>query len=85
MIYLVLAVVAVRVVTGTSQSGRGGEQVTAKVLQLPGGQVLVALAGVVIVAAAVLLAWRGVADQVRGAPGPVRAWPWGPVGGDHPG
>jgi hypothetical protein len=59
VIYLILAVVAFRVVTGSSQSGRGGEQVTAKVLQLSGGQVLVGLAGVVIVAAAVLLAWRG--------------------------
>jgi hypothetical protein len=58
-IYLLLAVVAFRVVTGTGRSGQGGEQVTAKALQLPGGQVLVALAGVVIVAAAVLLAWRG--------------------------
>jgi hypothetical protein len=59
VIYLLLAVVAFRVVTGSSSGGQGGEQVTAKALQLPGGQVLVALAGVVIVAAAVVLAWRG--------------------------
>jgi hypothetical protein len=59
VIYLVLAVVALRVVTGSSQGGQGGEQVTAKLLQLTGGQVLVGLAGVAIVAAAVLLAWRG--------------------------
>jgi hypothetical protein len=59
VIYLVLAVVAFRVVTGTSKGGQGGEQVTAKLLQLPGGQVLVGLAGLVIVAAAVVLAWRG--------------------------
>jgi hypothetical protein len=59
VIYLILAVVAFRVVTGTSKGGQGGEQVTAKVLQLSGGQVLVGLVGVVIVAAAVLLAWRG--------------------------
>jgi hypothetical protein len=59
VIYLVLAVVAFRVVTGSSQGGQGGEQVTAKLLQLPGGQVLVGLAGVVVVAAAILLAWRG--------------------------
>jgi hypothetical protein len=59
MIYLVLAVVASRVVTGSSKSGQGGEHVTAKLLQLPGGQVLVGLAGVAIVAAAVLLTWRG--------------------------
>jgi hypothetical protein len=59
VIYLVLAVVALRVVTGSSKGGQGGEQVTAKLLQLPGGQVLVGLAGLVIVAAAVVLAWRG--------------------------
>jgi hypothetical protein len=59
VIYLILAVVAFRVVTGSSQAGQGGEQITAKLLQLPGGQVLVGLAGVAIVAAAVLLAWRG--------------------------
>ena len=59
VIYLVLAVVAFRVVTGTSTGGQGGEQVTAKLLQMTGGQVLVGLAGVVIVAAAVVLAWRG--------------------------
>jgi hypothetical protein len=52
-------VVAFRVVTGTSRSGQGGEQVTAQALQLTGGQILVGLAGVAIVAAAVLLAWRG--------------------------
>jgi hypothetical protein len=59
VIYLVLAVVAFRVVTGSSSGSQGGEQVTAKALQLPGGQILVGLAGLVIVAAAVLLAWRG--------------------------
>jgi hypothetical protein len=59
VIYLVLAVVAFRVVTGSSHGGKAGEQVTAKLLQMTGGQVLVGLAGVVIVAAAVLLAWRG--------------------------
>src|SRR5215216_6505172 len=59
VIYLVLAVVAFRVVTGSSKGGQGGEQVTAKLLEMSGGQVLVGLAGVAIVAAAVLLAWRG--------------------------
>jgi hypothetical protein len=59
VIYLILAVVAFRVVTGSSSGGQGGEQLTAKALQLPGGQVLVGLAGVVIVAAALVLAWRG--------------------------
>jgi hypothetical protein len=47
VIYLMLAVVAFRVVTGTSNGGQGGEQVTAKALQLPGGQLLVGVAGAV--------------------------------------
>ena len=59
VVYLVLAVVAFRVVTGTSHGGQGGEQVTAQLLQMSGGQVLVGLAGVVIMAVAVLLTWRG--------------------------
>src|SRR5512133_3048495 len=59
VIYLLLAVVAFRVVTGTSTGGQGGEQVTAKLLQLPGGEVLGGVAGVGIVAAGVVLAWRG--------------------------
>jgi Domain of Unknown Function (DUF1206) len=63
VIYLVLAVVAFRVVTGSSQGDQGGEQVTAKLLQLPGGRFLVGLAGVVIVAAAVLLTWRGLRTE----------------------
>ena len=37
VIYLILAVVAFRVVTDSSHGGQGGEQVTAEVLQLPGG------------------------------------------------
>jgi Domain of Unknown Function (DUF1206) len=59
VIYLLLAVVAFRVVTGSSKGGQGGEQVTAEVLAMTGGQVLVGLAGAAIVAAAVVLAWRG--------------------------
>jgi hypothetical protein len=57
--YVVLAVLAFRVVTGSS-SGQGGETVTAKVLGMTGGRFLVGLAGVVIIAVAALLAWRGV-------------------------
>jgi len=71
VVCLVLAVVALRVVTGSGNGGQGGEQATAKLLQMPGGQVLVALAGVVIVAAAVLLTstaappWMARAAQVQ--------------------
>jgi hypothetical protein len=56
--YVLLAVVAFRVVTGSSKN-TGGEQFTAKVLRMTGGQLLVGLAGVVIIAVAALLTWRG--------------------------
>jgi hypothetical protein len=59
-IYVVLTVVAVRVVTGSAKAGQGGETLTAKVLKMTGGQFLVGLAGVLIVAAAAVVAWRGV-------------------------
>jgi len=71
VVCLVLAVVALRVVTGSGNGGQGGEQATAKLLQMPGGQVLVALAGVVIVAAAVLLtSTAAAAVDGQGRPGP---------------
>jgi Domain of Unknown Function (DUF1206) len=60
LIYLGLTVVAIRVVTGSGGTGQGGATLTAKVLKMTGGQFLVGLAGVGIVAAAVAMAWRGV-------------------------
>ncbi|MGH8969828.1 MAG: DUF1206 domain-containing protein [Actinomycetes bacterium] len=58
LIYLLLGGTAVMVVT-SSGSGSGGESVTAKVLDTPGGQTIVVVAGLVIVGVAVGLTVRG--------------------------
>ena len=59
VIYVMLAAVAFQVVTGSSKEGQGGEALTAKALKMTGGQFLVTLAGIVIIAAAAMVAWRG--------------------------
>jgi type IV secretory pathway VirB2 component (pilin) len=59
VIYLLLAALAVRIVTASSSGGQGAETATAKVLDMTGGQLLVSLAGVVVIAVAALLTWRG--------------------------
>ena len=59
LIYLFFGVLAFRTVTGSSSSGSSGADVTAKVLEWPGGVALVVLAGLVIMAVAVGLTWRG--------------------------
>jgi hypothetical protein len=58
-IYTGLAVVAFLVVTNSSEGGQGSAELTAKLLKMTGGQFIVALAGVVIVTAAAVVAWRG--------------------------
>ena len=58
-IYLFFAVLAFRTVTSSSSSGGGGADITAKVLDWPGGQAIVVIAGLVIMVVAVALAWRG--------------------------
>ena len=59
LVYLFFAVLAFRTVTSSSSSGSSSADVTAKVLQQPGGQTIVFLAGLVVIAIAVALAWRG--------------------------
>jgi hypothetical protein len=59
VIYLMLAVLAFRIVTASSSGGQGAETATAKVLDMTGGQFLVGLAGVVVIAVAGLITWRG--------------------------
>jgi hypothetical protein len=59
VIYLLLGVLAFRIVTGSSSGGQGGETVTAKVLGMSGGKFLVGLAGVVVIAVAAVITWRG--------------------------
>ncbi|GAA2076889.1 DUF1206 domain-containing protein [Aeromicrobium halocynthiae] len=61
-VYATLAYTAVSTVIGAS-SGSGEQtsrSVTARVMELPGGQVLVGAVGVVVIALAGALAWRGV-------------------------
>ncbi len=58
--YVLLALLAFRIVTGSSSGNQGGEKVTAKVLGMTGGQFIVGLAGAIIVAVGAMLAWRGV-------------------------
>ncbi|GAA5153282.1 DUF1206 domain-containing protein [Nocardioides marinquilinus] len=52
VVYLVIAISAVRVATGSSSGGSGGgsDSTTAKIMDMPGGQVLVGLIGLGIVA-----------------------------------
>jgi hypothetical protein len=59
VIYLVIGGLAVRVVTGSSKAGAGGETATAKVLKMTGGRLLVGLVGAVIVAVGLRLVWQG--------------------------
>lgn len=62
VIYILLAALAFRVVTGSS-SGQGGEKVTAKLLGMTGGRLLVGLAGVVILAVGAAMVWRGLKEK----------------------
>ena len=57
-IYLSFAVLAFRTVTSSSSASSGAD-ITAKVLEWPGGQAIVVIAGLVIMVVAVALAWRG--------------------------
>jgi hypothetical protein len=58
-IYAALGVTAVRVATGSGGSGKGSQGLTAKVMDLPGGQWLVVAVGLAIIAYAGNTAWRG--------------------------
>jgi Domain of Unknown Function (DUF1206) len=56
--YVFLAILALQVVTGGNSSG--GETLTADVLGMTGGQVLVVVAGAVVIGIAAVQVWRGV-------------------------
>lgn len=59
LLYVFFGVLAFRTVTGSSSSGGSGADITARALQWPGGQALVVTAGLLIIAVAVGLTWRG--------------------------
>lgn len=59
LVYLFFGVLAFKTVTGSSSSSSSSSDVTAKVLEWPGGKVLVFIAGLVVIAIAIGLAIRG--------------------------
>jgi hypothetical protein len=59
LVYLFFGVLAFKTVTGSSNSSSTSSDVTAKALGWPGGQALVVIAGLVVIAIAVALTWRG--------------------------
>jgi hypothetical protein len=69
VVYAVIGFLAARAATGSSSSGRSSEQktdtVTARVMDLPGGQVLVGLVGLVILAIGCAFAVRAWTEKYR--------------------
>jgi Domain of Unknown Function (DUF1206) len=75
---------ALTIATGAGSSGGGGtESMTAKVMDLPGGQVLVGLIGAGIIAVGGYLAWKGLSEKFtddltargrRGTSGRLTVW-----------
>ncbi len=59
LVYAFFAVLAYRTVTASSSSGGGSADITAKALKMSGGQIIVGLAGIVVLGIAVALTWRG--------------------------
>lgn len=59
VMYAGFGLLAVRVLTGSSGGGNGGEELTARVLGMPGGRVLVGGVGVVIAGVGIYLAVQG--------------------------
>jgi hypothetical protein len=59
LIYGALAVTAVRVAVGSGGSGQGSRGLTARLMDLPGGQWLVVAVGLAIIGYAANVAWRG--------------------------
>ncbi len=59
VIYATLGVTAVRVATGSGSSGDGSRGPTARLMDLPGGQWLVAAVGLAVIGYAGAIAWRG--------------------------
>ncbi|WP_205473433.1 DUF1206 domain-containing protein [Nocardioides sp. SYSU D00038] len=64
VVYLALGVSTLQVATGSGSSGGGGtDSTTAKLLGLPGGQLLVGLVGAGVLAVGGYLVWKGVSDR----------------------
>jgi len=65
VLYVSLAVSAVRTAAGSSSSSGGTDGMTAKVMELPGGPVLVGAVGVGVLVVAGFLAFRGLSEGFR--------------------
>lgn len=59
LVYLFFGVLAFRTATGTSSSKSESSDITAKVLEWPGGQAIVFVAGLVVIGIAIALTFRG--------------------------
>ncbi|GAW49483.1 MULTISPECIES: DUF1206 domain-containing protein [unclassified Nocardioides] len=71
IVYIVIGVSGVKVAVGSGSSGKGGEETfTAKLMNLPAGQVLVAIVGLAIIGFGVFQLYRawteGFADKLDG-------------------
>ena len=65
VLYGALALTAFRTATGSGSSGGGTDGYTAKVLQMPGGQLVVGAVGLGILVVAGFLAYRGWTEKFR--------------------
>jgi hypothetical protein len=64
VVYVVIAVSAIRAATGSSQASKGGtDSTTAKIMDLPAGQVLVGLVGAAIVGIGAYLVHRAWSEK----------------------
>ncbi len=84
VLYIVIGVSGTRIATGSGSGGGGGtDSMTAKVMDLPGGQILVGLIGLGVLIAGGVLVFKGVGDRFlkdlegegrRGKPGTAYVW-----------
>lgn len=65
VLYGSLGVTALRIVLGDRSKGGGTDTMTSELMAVPGGQILVGLVGVVIVAYAGRLVWRGLSEGFK--------------------
>jgi hypothetical protein len=65
VLYASLAFSALRTATGSSSGNGGTDGITARLMQLPGGPLLVAAVGAGVLAVAGFLAYRGLAEEFR--------------------
>ncbi|WP_432479149.1 DUF1206 domain-containing protein [Nocardioides sp. GXQ0305] len=65
LVYGYIGVTAISIATGSGSSGGGTDSMTAKVMALPGGQLLVGLTGAVIIGVGGYLVWKGLSEKFR--------------------